>query len=576
MTTSKLWRLAALGMAGALGSAVIGAAPAVAAKPKTGAAPKPHVSLQILSFNDFHGHLEATDKPLPSRQDPSQTNVGGAEYLASTLTALRAGKKNTLTVAAGDLIGGSPYLSGSFHDEPAIESLNAMGLDVAGVGNHEFDEGTAELLRIANGGCHPDDGCYFPDDPYDGTDFDYLAANVLVKKTGKTLLPATEIKVVEGVKVGFIGMTLEATNTLVNPAGVSAVEFRDEVETANKQAVVLKKQGVEAIVVLLHEGGYQEGTYNQCKGISDPVAQIAANMHPEIDLIVTGHTHQPYVCQIPDPKGDLRLVTSAADYGRVVTETTMVLNRNTGDMIRGLTRAKNHLVDRAAVTPDPTQSKIIAKWQVLAGQQGNEVVGTHTEDILGDSSGNRGIETPMADLVADAILWGNPGSQIAFMNVGGVREDLPLAPKYPNDGEQSGQILQKEAFDIAPFSNLLTTIDLTGAQIKAVLEQQYVKARSRQYLALGVSEGFTYEWDDSRSEGDKVLADTMMLNGKEILPGETYRVATLNFLADGGDSFMAFTGGTNRIDSGSDLANLVDYFKAHPALTAPDDRVKGL
>lgn len=196
--------------------------------------PSANMSVQILSFNDFHGHLKATDGPLSKSQDPSQTPVGGAEYLAAHLDKLREGHKNTLTVAAGDLIGGSTFLSGMFHDEPAIESLDAMGLDVSGVGNHEFDEGTDELLRIVNGGCHPEDGCYFPNAPYAGTDFEYLAANVVVKDTGETLLPGTTIKKVQGVNIGFIGMTLEATDTLVSPAGIASVEFKDEVETANQ------------------------------------------------------------------------------------------------------------------------------------------------------------------------------------------------------------------------------------------------------------------------------------------------------------------------------------------------------
>ena len=569
-------RLAALGVAAALCGSVL-AAPVADAAPKN--QPKPHVSLQILSFNDFHGHLEATDGPLSAAADPSRTPVGGAEYLAATLDKLRQGKKNTLTVAAGDLIGGSTFLSGMFHDEPSIESLNAMGLDVSGVGNHEFDEGTTELLRIQNGGCHPDDGCYFEEE-FAGADFQYLAANVVVKDTGQTLLPATEVREVDGVKVGFIGMTLEGTDTLVSPAGVSTVDFKDEVETANAQAALLKKQGVEAIVVLLHEGGVNPGSYNGCEGISDPIVQIAANMDPEIDMIVSGHTHQAYVCQIPDPNGDLRLVTSAADYGRVVTETTMVLNRNTGDMIRGLTRATNHLVARSAVQKDAEQTAIIAKWNELAGPQKAEVVGTHTEPILGDSSGNRGIETPMADLVADAILWGTDtpeegGAEIAFMNVGGVREDLPMKEKY-DEGE--GEITFQEAYDIAPFGNLLVTIDLTGAEIKAVLEQQYVKGRpgGRDYLALGVSDGFTYTWDDSRPQGDKVIAESMKLKGADILPNETYRVATLSFLAQGGDSFSAFTAGKNLVGGPEDLANLVAYFRANPDLTAPVYRNAGL
>lgn len=536
------------------------------------------VELQLLSFNDFHGHLEATDGPLTRVQDPSQTPVGGAEYLAATLAELREGHKNTLTVAAGDLIGGSTFLSGMFHDEPAIESLNAMKLDVSGVGNHEFDEGTTELLRIQNGGCHPVDGCYFPEDPYAGADFQYLAANVIRKDTGDTLLPATTVKNVNGVKVGFIGMTLEGTDTLVSPAGVATVDFADEVDTANAQAAELRRRGVEAIIVLLHEGGYQTGNYQGCTGISDPIVDIAVRMDPAIDMIVSGHTHQPYVCSIPDPAGNDRTVASAADYGRVVTESNLVLDRKTKDVDRELSRTTNHLVARNAVSPDPTQTEIIAKWDALAGPQKAEVVGTHTEDILGDSSTTRDHETPMANLVADAILWGTDepaegGAQIALMNVGGVREDLPMAPKY---AEGSGQITFQEAYDIAPFGNLLVTLDLTGAQLEEVLEQQYVPGRSRENLALGVSDGFSYEWDATQPRGNRVVPGSMTLNGTPIEAGQTYRVATLSFLAEGGDQFTAFTAGTNLVGGPEDLANLVDYFEANPGLEAHPDRVKGL
>ena len=579
MNTSHLRALGA-GLAAAATAATLASAPAMADASPTPQGNPNATSVQLLSFNDYHGHLEATDGPLSKSQDPTQTPVGGAEYLSSKLSELRAkvGDADSLTVAAGDLIGGSTFLSGMFHDEPSVESLNTMGLDVSSVGNHEFDEGTTELLRMQDGGCHPKDGCYFPDQPYPGADFEWLAANVVRKDTGKTLLPGTSIKTVNGVQVGFIGMTLEATPTLVSPAGVASVDFKDEVQTANAQAEQLKAQGVKAIVVLLHEGGYQAKTINDCDGISEPIAQIAAQMTPEVDEIITGHTHQGYICSLPDPDGNPRLVTSAADYGRAVTETTLVLNTRSGDVIREKTTAVNHLVNRAA--KDPAVSNIIAKWNTLAGPLKAKVVGTHTDDILGDSGGNRGIETPMADLVADAILWGTTGdkggAQIAFMNVGGVREDLPLKPKY---AEGPGEITYAEAYDIAPFGNLLNTLDLTGAQIKEILEQQYqpIEARgSRAMLALGVSKGFTYEWDATNPQGSRVVNGSMMLNGTPIDLNATYRVGTLSFLAQGGDSFTAFTKGTNLLGGPEDLANLVDFFESHPGLSAPENRVAGL
>ncbi len=531
------------------------------------------MSVQLLSFNDYHGHIEASDGPIAA--DPEQTPVGGAEYLASTLDRLRAkvGDKRSLTVAAGDLIGGSTFLSGLFHDEPAVETLEAMGLDLSGVGNHEFDEGTEELLRMQYGGCHPEDGCYFPDDPYDGADFDWLAANVVEKDTGETLLPGTSVRKVQGVRIGFIGMTLEETPTLVNPAGVASVEFKDEVETANAAAETLRAQGVESIVVLLHEGGAQTGTYNECVGISGPVVDIASDLSPEIDAVVTGHTHQPYVCNIPDPAGQPRMVTSAADYGRVVTETDLVIDRRTKDVVRSAVTSTNHLVTRDVA--DPAQTSILEKWSAIAAPLAARVVGSVAEDITGDSSTCRCTETPMGDLMADAILWGTSGeaggAQIAFMNVGGVRASLRLAPKY---AEAPGEVTYAEAYDVAPFGNLLVSMDLTGAQIKEVLEQQYDPTRSRAYLALGVSEGFTYTWDDTQPQGQKV--SDMALDGVPLQLDQTYRVSTLNFLAAGGDAFTAFTQGTNVLGGAEDLANLVDYLEAHPGLTAPEDRVTGL
>jgi len=579
MTTTRR-RVLGAGVAATAIAAFVASTPAVA-----GAAPSkgnPNLTtVQLLSFNDFHGHLEASDPPLSKTLDPSQTPVGGAEYLATTLKGLRATApgRASLTVAAGDLIGGSPFLSGLFHDEPSVESLNAMRLDVSSVGNHEFDEGTAELLRMQKGGCHPVDGCYFPDAKYGGADFPWLAANVVKKDGSGTLLPGTWVKSVGGTKVGFIGMTLEGTPSLVDPAGVADVEFKDEVQTANAQAQVLKKQGVKSIVVLLHEGGVNAGNYQQCVGVSDPILTIAKTMTPEVDAIITGHTHQPYVCHIPDPAGNPRLVTSAASYGQVVTETDLVINTRSGEVMRDRSTATNHLVSRA-VAKDAAQTAIIAKWNTLSGALGNRVVGSNDEDILGDSNGNRGIETPMGDLVADSILWGtkaptNGGAQIAFMNIGGVRASLRYAP---SGLEGPGQITYKEAYAVAPFGNLLTTMDLTGQQIVNVLEQQFIPGRStgRDALALGVSNGFSYTWDASRPAGSRVVPGSLTLNGAPMSLTATYRVATINFLANGGDDFKAFTAGTNLLGGSEDLGNLVAYFEANPHLKSPADRVSGL
>ncbi len=389
--------------------------------------------VQILSFNDYHGYLEppgGTDATLSAALDPAANQVGGGEYLATTLASLRSQAKYSVTATAGDLIGGTPFLSGLFHDEPSVESLEAMGLNVSGVGNHEFDEGLTELVRMQYGGCHVIDGCYVPDEPYDGASFPWLAANVVYNKTGKNVLAPYWVTKMAGKSVGFIGMTLEGTPELVAQAGIRGLTFQDEVEAAERAAQALDDQGVKAIVVLIHEGGVQTGLYSGCDGISDPIATIAGSMTAKVDLIVSGHTHQPYICNIPDPAGKPRMVTSASSFGRVVTETWLSLHRRTGDVIRTEVTSTNHLVVRT-VAKDPTQTAIIAKWKTIAGPIANRVVGTISADIT--RSANRDSESALANLIADAQLEATSGApanaQIALMNPGGVRADLDARRK---------------------------------------------------------------------------------------------------------------------------------------------------
>ena len=388
------------------------------------------VPVQLLAFNDYHGHLEAS---TPGMIDG--VAAGGAEYLAAELAMLRKGHKNSLTVAAGDLIGGSPAFSGLFHDEPSVESLNAMHLDVSSVGNHEFDEGVTELIRMQYGGCHPVDGCYFPHNPYGGANFKWLAANVVNETTGKTPLPPYWIKKVDGVKVGFIGMTLEATDTIVAAAGIQGWDFLDEAETANKLVPKLKKKGVETIVVLLHEGGSQTpppGDVDACVGISGPIVAINDALDPEIDAVITGHTHLPYNCLLDDPSGKPRIVTSAYSYGRVVSEINLMIDKRSGEVRRNRSTAVNHVVVQADLKPDPKLTSIIAKWQPLYDAAGTTPVGTITADINrgGNPPGSdRGVESAAGNLVADAQLWSTSasGAQVAFMNPGGLRSDLTFA-----------------------------------------------------------------------------------------------------------------------------------------------------
>jgi len=550
------------------------------------------VDLQLLAFNDYHGHLEAN---TPGTVDGIP--AGGGAYLAAKLNELRAGKVFSLTVAAGDLIGGSPAFSGLFHDEPSVESLNAMHLDVSSVGNHEFDEGVTELLRMQNGGCHPVAGCYFPGTPYAGADFQWLSANVVNETTGETPLPPYWIKDIDGVEVGFIGMTLEATDTLVAAVGIQGWDFLDEAETANALVPILNAQGVDAIFVLLHEGGSQTpppGDVDACVGISGPIVAINSLLDPEIDAVITGHTHLPYNCLLPDPSGQNRIVTSAYSFGRVVSEFNLVLDRRTNDVRRDLSSAVNHVVAQAGLTPDPAVSAVIAKWQPLYAAAGNTPVGRITADINrgGVNGSDRGVESAAGNLVADAQLWATSSNtaQIAFMNPGGVRSDLKYAQSA---GEGDGVVTFGEAFTFQPFGNILYTFPMTGAQIVGVLQQQCQPAgSSRPFLHLGVSQGFTYDLAKTFGLVDhdgnpatppvnsctSIAISNVKLNGVPLDPASSYMVTVNNFLADGGDNFTVFsTVVAPRLDGGNDLLALINYLGTFSPVAPPStDRVNEL
>ncbi len=568
--------LAALTMALATLGAL--AAPASAERVR----PPRTVDVQLLAFNDYHGHLEPD---TPGTADG--ITAGGGEYLSAKLNELRAGNTNTLTVAAGDLIGGSPFFSGLFHDEPSVESLNAMGLDISSVGNHEFDEGVKELRRMQFGGCHPVDGCYFDNDPYAGADFKWLAANV-VNDRGRTVLPPYWIKSFDGVKIGFIGMTLEGTDVLVAQSGIQGWSFLDEAETANALVPTLKAKGVEAIVVLLHEGGSQNpppGVVDACVDISGPILAIHDALDPEIDVLVTGHTHLPYNCKLPDSSGRQRIVTSAYSYGRVVSEINLVLDVRTKDVLRNQSSAINHVVDQSLLTPDPAITAVLDKWRPLSEEVGNRPVGEITADITrgGTPPGSdRGVESAAGNLVADAQLWATEinGAEVAFMNPGGVRSDLTYASSTAGEGD--GVVTYGEAFTFQPFGNFLYSIPMTGDQIVSVLEEQCQPAgSSRAFLHLGVSEGFSYDLATTIDAGTctSVSVTNVQLNGVPLDGGSTYIVTMNSFLADGGDNFGTFAtiDPSLRVGGGIDLDALTAYLGTEgPIDPPPTDRVNEL
>lgn len=542
-----------------------------------GHGPGRYQDVQLLSFNDLHGNLEpptgSSGRVTEVQPDGTTKTIdaGGVEYLATHLREAREGNRYSITAAGGDMVGASPLLSGLFHDEPTIEALNKLDLDVTSVGNHEFDEGAGELARLQNGGCHPTEGCY-TDKEFKGADFPYLVANVLDEKTGKPLLKPYWVWKQRGVKVGFIGVTLEGTPDIVSAEGVKGLTFKDEVETINKYAKELQRQGVKSIVALVHEGGFPaSSSYNyDCDspgagdGISGPIVDIAKNVTPQVDALVTGHTHNAYVCTVPDPAGNPRMVTSASSFGRLYTDTTLTYDRATGDIARTSVKSANHVVTRD-VPKAPDMTRLIGRWNTLAAPIGNRPIGYVSADI-----DRTGTESPLGDLIADAqFAYGKEQDQetdLALMNPGGIRAPITYAA---SGAEGDGVVTYAEGFTVQPFANTVNLKDYTGAQLIQVLKEQVSGPNEAAPKILQVSSGLTYTLDLTKSGADRVVADSIRLNGAPIDPAATYRVASNSFLAGGGDGFTTLGEGTNELVGADDLTAFEQYLTANSSAADP-------
>jgi 5'-nucleotidase len=572
------------------------------------------VDVQLLAINDFHGNLEP---PAGSSGLINTTPAGGAEYLATHLKQDVAQNPNSLVIAAGDLIGASPLLSALFHDEPTIESMNLMNLTVSSVGNHEFDEGWQELLRMQRGGCHPTDKCQ-DGDGFAGAKFDYLSANVLKLPTAgekaavakynakqraklkahraacakkanrakprckasfkltlrpapkaKPLLPPTSVKTVGGVKVGFIGETLKETPSIVTPTGVAGLQFLDEATVANDYATQLKKKGVNTIVLLLHQGGQQTpGTDpNGCNNLQGDLVPIVQKLSSDIDVVVSAHTHQFYNCTING-----KLVTSASSFGRMITRISLRVDSSTGKVV---SKSADNQINTKDVAPDAAQTALIAKYKNLSAAQANKVVGSITADIT--RATNAAGESALGDVIADAQLESTSpankgGAVVAFMNPGGIRAELTYNAQ--SGGEQPGQVTYSEAFTVQPFSNVMSVVTMTGDQIRRVLEQQFDNPSAGQDRILQVSNGFTYSYDRTKPAGQRVDASSIKIGGQVVGASQSYRVAINNFLQGGGDNFTVFKEGTNVLGGDIDLDAFVAYLTKHaPVQPGPRNRI---
>ncbi len=533
-------------------------APAIIAPPST-------VDVRLIAFNDFHGNLRTPGLRVPIADATQSTGVrfeaaGGVEQFAALIAQLKADNPHHAVLSAGDLVGATPLMSALFKDEPTIEAMNLIELDFHAVGNHEFDYGVEHLKRLVAGGCAVNSKTGLPDCQgranYEGAKFTFLAANVVVDQDGKTLFPAYGVKSFDGVKVGFIGMTLRGTAAVVRPSGTVGLTFVDEVETVNRITPALKAQGVHAVVVVMHEGGEQSGGINDCVDFKGAARDLASRFSADVDVVVTAHTHRFYVCDVAG-----KLVTSAGSYGTLLTAIDLTLDRGTGRVIK---KSARNLVVKPDGAKDARLTELVERYAALTEPLEKRVVATVTQELTSVSSAAG--ESTLANLIADAHLFATTspdrgGAVIAFNNRGSLR--APIIP------DADGGVTYGALFKTQPFQNDLIVMTFTGKQIKQLLEQQWNAITGERALMLGVSAGFRYAWDAAKPRGERVLADSMSLNGKAVEADLQYRVAANSFLAAGTEGLTLFRDGRERQVSVLDLDALVEFLAATSPYSPP-------
>ncbi|RZQ65458.1 bifunctional metallophosphatase/5'-nucleotidase [Amycolatopsis suaedae] len=533
----------------------------------TGASAESTVDVRLIAFNDLHGNLEppSGSSGRVTLPDGKTVDAGGAAYLATHVKRLRSEVRDSMVLSAGDNIGASPVISALFHDEPTMELLNSLGVKASVVGNHEFDEGYAELKRMQFGGCHPADGCQFRD-RYRGARFPFLGANVTFDNGLPAVLPFS-IELSGGVPIGIIGVTLKDLPSVVTPEAIKGLKFGDEVAAIDRTANLLDRLGVKAQVVLLHQGDNTEGGGpDDCRTTPGPASEIARKASPKVDVIFTGHSHQQYNCVVPDPGGKPRTMIQGASFGRLLPVVDLKVDRRSRDVVREKSKAHNEIVTRT-VPADAGVTKLIEDAKVKAAPIANRKIGAITADLPRAAAPSG--ESPLGDVIADAQLEATKGNgaQVAITNPGGIRADLTFASSPAGEGD--GVVTYGEAFTVQPFGNIMQTVTLTGANLKAVLEQQWQGASPR---ILQVSSTLKYSYSTSAPAGSKVR--DLTIEGKPVEDAAQYRVSVNNFLAAGGDGFTEFTKGTNLTGGPVDLDALIAYFAAHPTVAPPPaDRI---
>jgi 5'-nucleotidase len=531
--------------------------------------------VQLVTLNDFHGNLEPSKYVWASAYTPGERTIqaGGIDTIGAALQAWRKEDPQLLLVGAGDLIGASPAISAMWADEPTIGAMNLIGLNASSVGNHEFDPGRIELMRQQKGGCkspREDKACKF-EATYDGAKFQYLAANVIDMVTRKPILPAYKIETAHGVKVAFIGTVLRDAAEKALASGIAGLKFVDEADAINRQLPELRKQGVGVFVVLIHEGGRTTDKFDQqdCAHLSGPIVDVVKRLDPAIRLIVSGHSHRGYTCKV-----DGRLVTQSDMGGHVMSRIKLTVDTNT-NTLRDVSATQVVMVPGTWPAAPALDAYLKKVRERSASALARPVATLAVPSVVREKDDDG--ESALGDMVADSTLMaGRPfGAQIAFMNNGGMRQDLDSGP--------GNRVTVGHAMMVLPFGNTMVAMNLRGAQIIELLEQQWTGGRDITRGLLQVSDGFSYQWDPKRAEGGKVVPGSVLLNGVPLEMDTSYRVVANNFLAEGGDGFPMFAKGANRAETGvRDIDALTDYLlkreqSGKPAGKAtPANRIKRL
>jgi len=515
--------------------------------------PAPGVAeVQLVTLNDFHGNLEASKYTWDSAAGGGQRVIeaGGIDTLGAALRAWRKQDPELLLVGAGDLIGASPAISSMWADEPTIGAMNLLGLRATSVGNHEFDQGRMELLRQQKGGCvspRMDKACKFAG-TYQGAQFQYLAANVIDMATRKPVLPAYKIETAHGVKIGFIGTVLRDTANSALASGIAGLEFIDEADAINRQLPELRQQGVNVFVVLIHQGGRTIDKFDQqdCANLKGPIVDVVKRLDPAIRVVVSGHSHEGYLCKV-----DGRLVTQSDMGGHVMSRIKLTVDTNT-NAVRDVS-ARQEVMEQGKWPADPALDAYLKQARERSVAALAQPVATlAVPGVKREKEHAR--ESALGDLVADSMLYaGRPfGAQIALQNPGGIRQDLETSA--------GNRVTRGQVLAVLPFGNTLVAMNLRGAQIVELLEEQWMGGRDALRGLLQVSEGFWYEWDPAQPEGRKVVPGSVKLNGAPLQMDASYRVVTNNFLAEGGDAFPTFAKGTSRAPTNiRDIDALTSY-----------------